>query len=91
MRKIGGTDETIQNIKANPIRGLDDREFDFIASKCNICIHFDDNENIASNAHKCSAFDDTPLEIWKEEVEHDKPYPNDKGFRFTQKPGTRLS
>ncbi|MEI7990613.1 MAG: hypothetical protein WCI88_16390 [Chloroflexota bacterium] len=85
-----GTDETIAEIKAQPIQGLDDRLLCITASViCCYCIHFDEDKYINLHLHKCAAFDDIPLVIWQNEIDHNNPYPDDKGIRFSQIPGKK--
>jgi hypothetical protein len=79
-----GTDEYLLDIRSHPIKGIDDRMLNVRwCGQCILCLHFKDNVPSSPNYHQCAAFDDIPLEIWNREVDHSKPYPNDKGFRFT--------
>jgi hypothetical protein len=57
-----------------------------IYSRCNcFCRHFIKiGYNLENPKCKCAAFDDIPLEIWQEEFDHSKPYPNDRGIRFSE-------
>jgi len=89
-----GTDEYIRWVledrKAKKIQVLDG-ELSLLAShgNCRFCIHFDlDNHLYRQHLHKCAAFDDIPLVIWKDEFDHNNPYPNDKGIRFSRIPET---
>lgn len=45
---------------------------------CSLCRHVQVDE-----MRKCAAFsDDIPLEIWKGQNDHRKPYPGDHGIQF---------
>ena len=47
----------------------------WILSKCINCKNM-----IHPSIRQCKAFEQIPSEIWKGEVEHDKPYPGDNGI-----------
>jgi len=61
--------------------GIDDREFNIpkYSSVCTYCTH-------VTGFRHCTAFGDReiPLEIWNGENDHTKPYPGDRGIRFTR-------
>jgi len=91
-----GTDEYIRWIKEDrkqqEDKGIilfDDRISGMGSGWCMFCIHFDADKYINSRLHKCAAFDDIPLVIWKDEFDHNNPYPNDKGIMFSRKPETK--
>lgn len=52
-------------------------------SKCHSCKHYIITGDIIP---RCKAFPDgIPMEIFREEVEHTKPYKNDNGIVFEEK------
>jgi hypothetical protein len=81
MTKNIGTDEYIEQIKNDPIQGLDDRmlKIEYFGEYV-LCKHFDNQADMSKGVHTCTAFRDIPLVIWN--GKHDKPYPGDHGFRF---------
>ncbi len=52
-------------------------------AKCHYCKHYIVLEDVLP---RCKAFPDgIPMEIFREEVEHTKPYDNDNGIMFEEK------
>ncbi len=51
-----------------------------VSRVCSFCLHFNDKNPIE---RRCEAFPEgIPLEIWRGENDHTKPFPNDNGIRF---------
>jgi hypothetical protein len=51
------------------------------SKQCERCVNL-----IERTRKRCEAFQGgIPPEIWNDEIEHNRPYPNDNGIRFEEK------
>jgi hypothetical protein len=51
--------------------------------QCLACVHW---SPVSGEWPACTAFEEVPIEILKGEFDHRKPFPSDRGIRFTPKP-----
>lgn len=80
--------EPRSHIPGPPIKGIDDREHTisfYPLGNCLWCAHYKGPYFQPGTTGKCKAFDNIPLKIWHGEISHEKPYPNDNGYRFKLK------
>ncbi len=71
----------------NESHGIDERKLaeTIYGPVCRFCKHFSIKGSIDSGFPVCDAFPDgIPVEIWKGDNNHTKPYPGDHGIQFEQ-------
>lgn len=67
--------------------GIDERELaeTIYSPVCKLCKHFSIKRSIDSGFPVCDAFPDgIPVDIWKGDNNHTKPYLGDRGIQFEQ-------
>ncbi len=52
----------------------------FLPPPCLFCVHY--HAEHSGDGLACDAFDEIPDAIFERRVEHTRPYPSDRGYRF---------